>query len=585
MQKQRGSKQRSTERVADTLREEILARAEPERFLGSEAELGSRLGVSRSTLRQSVRILEHERVVVMRRGSKGGLYARLPTDEAVVHVASVFLRSQGVTPADLMLANTLIAAEVARLTARNCSAEDRREVSELMAYVVASDEIIELIRRGQQLYGRLGELCGSPTLMLLLSMCPKLADADERLYAGLFEDPSHIKVFKRDHLALAKAIGARDEESAAAIVGEHFRRELGWMKVLSYEELEAGQTDQRSLAGGLPVDPRRAGGWWQTMAEVPNAAPEADARVADALREQVLGSEPGTFLGSEEDLRERLKVSLPTLRQAIRILEHEDVVTVRQGTKGGLYTRVPSSEAVAHMASVFLRSRGATPEDILLVNALIVPEALRLALRGGSSSGRRRLVEILGRPIRSSEDLFNVGGQLFGCIGEMSGSPTLTLHLGVVFALGSENVLLRRTFSDPARIAACQRNCRALMDPILAEDDELGVKVLQRHFDSVRGWLTKENRRATKGRSRGSVHGEGTDDFGTIDSSSPRGSDWQTGIYEGIVDALNSLSSSRRRGLEQLDRDEARRVAYEAVKILDRRRANPSRRAPLAVGD
>jgi len=54
-----GGGRSAAHRAAHALREDILAREDGE-LLGSEDELMERLGVSRPTLRQAARLLEHE---------------------------------------------------------------------------------------------------------------------------------------------------------------------------------------------------------------------------------------------------------------------------------------------------------------------------------------------------------------------------------------------------------------------------------------------------------------------------------------------------------------------------------------------
>lgn len=59
--------------------------------LGSEAELLERYGVSRAVLREAVRLVEHQRVARMRRGTGGGLVIDEPDIEAVIGPAIIYL--------------------------------------------------------------------------------------------------------------------------------------------------------------------------------------------------------------------------------------------------------------------------------------------------------------------------------------------------------------------------------------------------------------------------------------------------------------------------------------------------------------
>ena len=109
------------------------------------------------------------------------------------------------------------------------------------------------------------------------------------------------------------------------------------------------------------------------------AAPQA---TADVLREEILGrDESNSYLGSEDDLIEWLGVSRPTIRQAARILEQENLLLVRRGVNGGFFTKRPDASAVAHAAAVFLRSRHASVQEVFDTRLLIEVECAAIAAR------------------------------------------------------------------------------------------------------------------------------------------------------------------------------------------------------------
>ena len=71
-------------------------------FLPNEAELMAHFGVSRPTLREAVRVLESERLVEVRRGSRTGARVRVPGPEIVARPAGLLLELSGATIADVM---------------------------------------------------------------------------------------------------------------------------------------------------------------------------------------------------------------------------------------------------------------------------------------------------------------------------------------------------------------------------------------------------------------------------------------------------------------------------------------------------
>jgi hypothetical protein len=68
----------------------------------------------------------------------------------------------------------------------------------------------------------------------------------------------------------------------------------------------------------------------------------------------------------------RLGVSRGVLHESVRLLEHHDVASMRQGPGGGLVVRAPDPAAVAYGAALALRYLGATPRDLFEARSALV---------------------------------------------------------------------------------------------------------------------------------------------------------------------------------------------------------------------
>src|SRR6266403_1861153 len=79
-------------RIAENLRQNVLARLHPGMKLESEAELAPRLGVSVYTLRQALTVLAHEGLVERRHGS--GTYVTDHRKKKAVAVATATYQGQ-----------------------------------------------------------------------------------------------------------------------------------------------------------------------------------------------------------------------------------------------------------------------------------------------------------------------------------------------------------------------------------------------------------------------------------------------------------------------------------------------------------
>ncbi|KUI09640.1 GntR family transcriptional regulator [Mycolicibacterium acapulense] len=88
--------------------------------------------------------------------------------------------------------------------------------------------------------------------------------------------------------------------------------------------------------------------------------------IAARLRDDILSGrlKEGDVLPSQDGLLAEFGVSPPALREAIHILETEGLISVRRGNMGGAVVHQPSADRTAHMISMVLQARSATPADV-----------------------------------------------------------------------------------------------------------------------------------------------------------------------------------------------------------------------------
>src|ERR1700751_3349302 len=85
--------------------------------------------------------------------------------------------------------------------------------------------------------------------------------------------------------------------------------------------------------------------------DVPRPGADAEAKraakVADRIIEDVMamGWPVGEVLGSETELLERYNVSRAVFREAVRLIEHQQVARTRRGPGGGLVVTEPTVDA------------------------------------------------------------------------------------------------------------------------------------------------------------------------------------------------------------------------------------------------
>ncbi|TCK21983.1 FadR/GntR family transcriptional regulator [Pseudonocardia endophytica] len=144
-----------------------------------------------------------------------------------------------------------------------------------------------------------------------------------------------------------------------------------------------------------PVFPRRR-----------RVQPRLAELIAAELREQILnGVHDGGELPKQEDLVARFGVSAPPLREALRILEGEGLITVRRGKAGGAAVHMPDGGSIAHAMGMALQGGQVRLADLAASVVLVEPlcsslcasdEAVRSALRPLIESNLERTAEAVG---------------------------------------------------------------------------------------------------------------------------------------------------------------------------------------------
>ncbi|MEY2448685.1 MAG: hypothetical protein QOH79_2161 [Acidimicrobiaceae bacterium] len=222
---------------------------------------------------------------------------------------------------------------------------------------------------------------------------------------------------------------------------------------------------------------------------------------ADVLREEILNQLPDGdggewLLGSEDEVLERLGVSRPTLRQAVRLLEAEQLLVVRRGHGGGIWAQAPSSEGVIHSVSVFLRSRGANVLDLMDAVALVAPRCMALAAENPDVDARSQLVEL-------AEELNEAAGstsgarrfavlrlEYFNQVAALASNPLINLYFSVANDLIATTRRPMYLQEDERRKAA--RFYTRAADAIVRGDAGRAERLARTFFTELVEWLTNE---------------------------------------------------------------------------------------------
>jgi DNA-binding FadR family transcriptional regulator len=121
-------------------------------------------------------------------------------------------------------------------------------------------------------------------------------------------------------------------------------------------------------------------GYLQAPKTARHRRPKAAEIVAAELRRQIATGQlkPGDKLHPENVLQTEFEISRPTLREALRMLESESLITITRGKHGGARVISIDLGAAARQVGVFLQIEGTTLQDVWLARTIIEPPAVGL---------------------------------------------------------------------------------------------------------------------------------------------------------------------------------------------------------------
>ena len=202
--------------LAHQLRKELLALKQDE-FYGYEDELLDRFNVSRPTLRQAARVMEHEQLLRVRRGPRGGYYVTRPEVQSVINAASLYLYDRGTRLRDLMFAAHGCVATLVRCAAQSCDEEAAAELRAKLDAYAATDFArlphIEFLRAENRLFALLGQMGGNAPLELIVQMlygCGLRVTTD-KIFEG---HPDRIEACAQLRVRIIEAVLAHDADLA-----------------------------------------------------------------------------------------------------------------------------------------------------------------------------------------------------------------------------------------------------------------------------------------------------------------------------------------------------------------------------------
>jgi DNA-binding FadR family transcriptional regulator len=210
-------------------------------------------------------------------------------------------------------------------------------------------------------------------------------------------------------------------------------------------------------------------------------------QIAEQIAELIRAGEypPGARLPPERDLARQLRVSRPSVREALIALEVEGYVEVRIGS--GVYvTRAGQRAAAPRLAA------DSGPFEVIHARRLIESECAALAARDGTAAQIRAIKQAFERLMRapdgrSNEATLEDDRRFHQCIAEASNNSALVMVVGVLWEqrMGPLFMQLENHFTKPSTWATVNEEHRAILDAIAGRDPAKARAAMRRHMDNA----------------------------------------------------------------------------------------------------
>lgn len=216
----------------------------------------------------------------------------------------------------------------------------------------------------------------------------------------------------------------------------------------------------------------------------PIKQPRISEEVFNQLKEAILSNtfRAGDKLPSERELAEQFQVSRVAVREAIRALENNGFVAIRQGAAGGAFVTDLTFEQLAGACLDLFRANKISIHELHRVRILIEPEVARLATLNATPEFTQRLQEAFEAehpPGASLTEDVASATKIHFILAEMCGNRFLEAIVNSVIKLNAK--ILDEIKPNPPYSIHPPGLHRPIVEAVLAGDPEAAYDAMRNH--------------------------------------------------------------------------------------------------------
>jgi DNA-binding FadR family transcriptional regulator len=206
--------------LAEELRERILRGEFPEgTALPPERELVNQTQMSRTTVREALRILEVQGLVRIKTGRSGGAFVQKPGQAAVANSVALLIRARQIRFADLLETREAIEPFCARLAALHRTDADLERLEAANVAIAKDGSLDEFLQANVDWHVAVALACHNELLIGIMSALSNSIYTATNNQAFVNEEVRRTTV--RAHRGITQAIRKGDPEAAARRMARH----------------------------------------------------------------------------------------------------------------------------------------------------------------------------------------------------------------------------------------------------------------------------------------------------------------------------------------------------------------------------
>jgi DNA-binding FadR family transcriptional regulator len=225
--------------------------------------------------------------------------------------------------------------------------------------------------------------------------------------------------------------------------------------------------------------------------------------VADILRARIVNGElgDGDMLPKQDDLLAEFQVSRPSIREAMRILETEGLITVRRGNVGGAQVHAPKPRSAAYMLGLVMQAQHVTLTDLAAALKILEPAcaALFAEREDRHESAVPRLIELNEQAEANIEDgptFTRLARQWHDEMVKFCGNETMILLVGTLETVWShhesvwaDHIAAQGKYPDVKLRRLVLKAHVRITEAIDAGNAEVAHRNVRRHLDESQTYL------------------------------------------------------------------------------------------------